>query len=671
MYFSELRIENFRMFGEGDQKFVVRLNRGLTALVGENDAGKTAIIDAIRFALGTRDQEYMRVSEDDFHVPPDGGEQRKEISIQCKFEDLSIHDLATFAEYLTYELIKENMVPVLYVNWKASRIRNNQRRTLKIESKSGQRGDGPYFDSQSKALLSTTYLKPLRDAAHALTSGRDSRLSQVLQFTKEVCDYGEDYDHDKGAPDDLSTLSILGIGDLTNTLLRDHRGIRDAREKLNNNVLKALSLRGKELEGYISVSGTTKDKKVRFRQLLEKLDLDLRNESSQGHAPNRGLGSNNLLYMACELLLLASDEEGYPLLLIEEPEAHLHPQRQLRIMQFLQRKVNEQRTEGKSIQVIITTHSPNLASVINLENLILIHESRAYPLASSYTNLEKSDYGFLSRFLDVTKANLFFAQGLVIVEGDAENILLPTIARILKRDLTEYGVSIVNVGGIGLRRYARIFQRANTAEGDSFNIPVACVTDFDVMPDCAPSIIGLVKEGEAPGHERRWLVKSDFSTPEKLEQHRNVINDKASGQSVRTFISDEWTLEYDLAYHGLAKEVWIAAQLAKKDEKICFGRATVDQVVEDADKSFAVLTSKELSKEELASYVYSLVRKESKATAAQYLANILDDRFNVGGKDDAAKLLSILPPYITQAIDYVTENNNFSDLRGKEVAEDE
>lgn len=69
---------------------------------------------------------------------------------------------------------------------------------------------------------------------------------------------------------------------------------------------------------------------------MEKLDLELLNSQTRETPPVRGLGSNNILFMACELLLLGSEASGFPLLLIEEPEAHLHPQRQLRLMQFLQ-----------------------------------------------------------------------------------------------------------------------------------------------------------------------------------------------------------------------------------------------------------------------------------------------------------------------------------------------
>src|SRR5437879_932354 len=125
--------------------------------------------------------------------------------------------------------------------------------------------------------------------------------------------------------------------------------------------------------------------------------------------------------------------------------------------------------------------------------MVIIRNKRPFSLGYGHTELEPADYRFLKRFLDVTKANLFFARGVMIVEGDAENILLPTLAKLIGRDFTEHGVSIVNVGGVGLRRYARIFQRKNVKDDEKDKqlfIPVACVTDMDVMPNCAGEITG-------------------------------------------------------------------------------------------------------------------------------------------------------------------------------------
>ncbi len=538
MYIAELRIENFRCFGEGERQFILPLSAGLTALVGENDTGKTAVIDALRFVLGTRDQEYFRVEDTDFHWPVEAKERRTEIRIRCEFDGLTTHDKGAFVEYLTYVERDGRTDAVLYVNWTAKDTAGARgtRRFVSVELKSGETGDGPPLDAEARNLLRATYLRPLRDAERAMTAGRGSRLSQILQHTKEVREKGVDYDKAVNPTPDPDTLSVLGVGDYASALLDNREGIKKARERLNKDYLKPLSFVGDDLTSHIRVNASG-DKDARLRQLLEKLELELKDENAEAFA-KRGLGSNNLLFMACELLLLGSEAEDFPLLLIEEPEAHLHPQRQLRLMKFLQNQAGVERPDGQKIQIIVTTHSPNLASTIRLDNLVLIQDGKAFPLKSGKTKLEKSDYRFLERFLDVTKANLFFARGIAIVEGDGENILLPALSRLIGRDFAEYGVSVVNVGHTGLRRFARIFQRNEPDKDGVINVPVACVADLDVMPDCAPAIIGKVKEGEAwPNKDQRQcgapsLISLKMNSPRAVRRSGKRPAAKKSNRSL-------------------------------------------------------------------------------------------------------------------------------------------
>lgn len=446
MRLAEIQIENFRIFGEGDAAFRLTLPAGIAALVGENDSGKTAIVDAIRLVLGTRGQDFFRVGEADFHQPPDGGVARNEIRILLRFDALSAGDRGAFLEHLTYLDGKAH----LFLHWQAvAGSRGPSRRFTTVECRSGATGGGPALEASARALLCATYLRPLRDADQALSAGRGSRLAQILQQTEEIESVGEDFDP-AAFPEDPATLSVLGIGDFANELLERQAGIGNARARLNDDYLAKLSFEGDTLKGAISVSGARGDKSARLRQLLEKLELDLRDDGVADPPPGRGLGSNNLLFMASELLLLSQENEGYPALLIEEPEAHLHPQRQHLLINFLKQKAIVDRGAEHGLQVLMTTHSPSLASSLKLENLVLVRNGRAFPMGREHTLLAPDDYAFLERFLDATKANLFFARGVIIVEGDAENILLPTLARLIGRDLARHGVSVVNVGGTGL-----------------------------------------------------------------------------------------------------------------------------------------------------------------------------------------------------------------------------
>ena len=288
MYLARLTIENFRCFGEGGGKLDLPLRPRMCAFVGENEAGKTAVIDALRFVFGTTDQEWYRLEDSDFF----NGDLKRQIRIICKFEKLNKEEKAAFVEYLTYSDGPKSE-PVLYLNWTAKDSGESikGRRARRVELHSGSDGAGPAIAAELKDLFRATYLRPMRDAEQSLSAGRGSRLAQVLLNTPTVVGTGGAYDPTQ--PPNLETLNVLGIADLTNALLEKQKGIVDARSSIDDR-LKDLTLAGDNMKSSIKVAGANAPDEVRLRQLLEKLDLAI---PAFGKV---GLGSSNLLFMACE-----------------------------------------------------------------------------------------------------------------------------------------------------------------------------------------------------------------------------------------------------------------------------------------------------------------------------------------------------------------------------------
>ena len=193
-----------------------------------------------------------------------------------------------------------------------------------------------------------------------------------------------------------------------------------------------------------------------------------------------GLGYNNLLFMSAVLGDMALEKGGVyqNLLLVEEPEAHLHPQLQELVHDFL---TDANKNDG-NIQIIYTSHSPTLASKIDIRNINLLyeHDHKKYCLPFSQTKLEDNDKMYLQKYLDVTKSQMFFARGIIFVEGISEAILLPTMAKVLERPFEKYAVELVNVDSVAFEPFVNLLSSDKVKTCFS---KVSIVTDDDRSTD--------------------------------------------------------------------------------------------------------------------------------------------------------------------------------------------
>ena len=587
MHITELRLYDFRQFRSSGTRpgLDVRFHAGLNALVGENDSGKSTVIDAIKLVLLTQSGEYIRPAQEDFNVRDDGT-YAPEFRIECVIGGLDDNEAKNFIEYLSFASEEDKVSYELRLYYRARRNGSRIIHDLLV----GSLDDGRRLDGNARGLLRTVYLRPLRDAEREMSAGRRSRLSQILLGHPA-------FEDEKGH--ELVKIFERANRDIGVYFSEDEQG----KEVLSSIRANLDAFHGPDDHRDAAIVASD----VNLRSALEQLSLDVSDASP-------GLGELNLLFIAAELLLMGNDMEGaLKTALVEEVEAHLHPQAQLRLVNYLQNEYDEH-----GAQVIITTHSPTLASKVNLKNLILMKGHQAYDLAEGRTMLEKGDYLFLQRFLDETKANLFFARGVLMVEGDAENILLPAVADIIGYPLESHGVSIVNVRGTAFLRYSRIFARS---DGSTMGIPVSVVTDCDVKPN----------------------VTEEGGFDERIDDSQKKAKEKESYLSlgaVRAFVSPRWTLEYCVAMSCLSDRLHRSINYGKKilnSDGNPLDLAKIEEAdakTESESRGFAGLSSAER-----ASRIYSLMLRSDgssrglKAIAAQCLAAMLRWEICEGSED--------------------------------------
>lgn len=630
MYLSNIKLWNFRKYGNeqdyNSKKDTPDLNltfqKNLNVLIGQNNAGKTAIIDAIKLVLKTHSYQYIKVENFDFY------NDSKRFRIEVEFNDLTDNEAKNFVEWLGYEGEKVFLRLIYDVSRSDERI-------FPSEVKAGVDEDGSQMTAEAREYLKVTYLKPLRDAQSELVAKKNSRVSQILLGDeafkgKDESHYLIEYFNDfnkiiekyfegkKFESKEESELKFSDNEDQLGKVLKD---------KIDT-YIKAFYEPSKESEFEISGS--------KLREILEKISIFIKDEK------NLGLGTLNRLFMATELLHLGKEDyHGLKLGLIEELEAHLHPQAQMKVIERLQKEENK--------QLILTTHSPNLASKVKLDNLIICN-NKANSMAKGNTALKDTDYKFLERFLDTTKSNLFFAKGVILVEGWAEEMIIPSLAKKIGYNLTEKQVSVVNVSNTAFLRYVNIFKR-NDLQND-IGVKVSVVTDLDLRPKRY-----AIEKSLAEDKYKENNIITEFN-PDKVIRDKKESFESQNISNIKAFISPHWTLEYCIAKTETLRKIFFRAVLEahlEQKENDCIQESTLQNyrnVVSNYETAFSNWSE---DSDKIAFDIYWQIlgelkfssnakEKISKSIIAQKFAEILEDNstdidFEQVKQDDNVKYL--------------------------------
>ena len=662
MYLKKLIIKNFRIFDETGIELI--FNKGVNAIIGENNSGKSSVIDVLRIVYSTVTyRKDIFFSKSDFHVSADG----------------TVADYAQFDVYL--EDVPRRMIEIwnpqsesgvggdFHIMFEKYIAPNGAEKVRSVYWGFGTEGN--QLSSDTFEAIDVVFLGALRDSESEMKPSRNSKLAQLLRNL---------------VPEETVRAELVQILNNANNDLLEKEQLKKTRNTINQNLARieqeflnqqidiclveprfdsiASSLRAWVKPKWILINKEDSVYEKAHSYFQSHMDLKKIQDSAKGvyfeisildseteidtEVANRvreianksfelyqnGLGYNNLLFMSAVLGDMAIEKGGVyqNLLLVEEPEAHLHPQLQELVHNFLS---DANKNDG-NIQIIYTSHSPTLASKMDIENINLLYDygHKKCCLPFSQTNLTEENKKYLQRYLDVTKSQMFFARGILFVEGISEAILLPAMAKALDRPFEKYAVELVNVDSVAFTPFVKLLSSDKVKTCFS---KVSIVTDDD---RCA-------KKNEEDYIDKNFDYDDISNTVVvnlqngKPSDRCNDLTALCTGAGINIFTAFK-TLEYalccseDNVYHMIEALKTCYTDLGHKLE------TKVGSLSQLCEKAACV-------------WLFIRTRDKCKGAVAQYISQVINDQHELRKKGEQIQREFIIPDYLKKAIYSVTE----------------
>lgn len=585
MYISQVEIKGFRNLKDN----CIRFREGVNIVLGQNNSGKSNLLKGICLLLDHNTSKRLIIDDfckyvtlEDLKTSP----PKITVSIyfrQSTKKELFEDDLAMvfpwlikleepYLAQLTYKYFlpesqKQNyldtMVSITSIQSAWDVIEQDFLRLYSAKIYGGNPALQQQADWDLLNKFDLQFLTAIRDVERDMFKGKSAMLAQILT-------YFLDYD----VKSDCSITDEMKVSQIKNK----KNNFRQGSETLLAELLNRMADGKKQILNYANKTGAMfKGANPDFKgsltdvELLAFLRLVLSDDSDFViPATHNGLGYNNLVFMSLLLSKMQVDSDGrylgsnakiFPILLVEEPEAHLHPSMQNKLFKFFN---EEQVREHKVRQLIATTHSTHIASAISLDQMIVLHEEEnsttiGYPGEVFGTEIDgKTSKQYVERFLDATKADMLFAQRLILVEGLAEQLLLPILAKYLGYDLKDFHISIINIGGRYFDHFLKLFDDSNT---NAIYKKVACIVDTDP-----------VRKGKNDNNFKKcYPFEYNLNQAEYIyNSSHEVVNGKfVNSRNIKFFIEDHGigkTFEYLLAFNNPGNPILLTDSLINRNE---------------------------------------------------------------------------------------------------------
>ena len=586
MYIKEIKISNFRNFKDASVPF----HEGVNVIIGHNNTGKSNLLRAVGLVLGHSNGHRLRTSDLFYETDVAVLQQRSpriKITLvlhRSEGEALDSAEMGLFSGMMTDSTLSEEaelryefkLADEQEDNYKADVAGVNTAKEIwkiidhdyirlyrNIRAGGNLAAGTPVNDALGQ--IDFQFLDAIRDVSHDLYAGYNPLLKDVLSF---FIDYSVKNDETKTTDEIKGELKNLRDA----FLLQSKPLMQTLQDRLHDGKIEFLKY---ALDTGATFNGAVPDfdGEVTENEMFAALRMIIKYAVGiEVPATFNGLGYNNLIYMSLLLAKMQADSsltymkrnaKVLSFLAVEECEAHLHPAMQYKFLQFLQ----DNNANGHVRQIFLTSHSTQIASSVKLDDLICLTSPALGQIHVGYPRLiyRKGDADdvaskqYVQRFLDATKADMFFANKLIFVEGVAEELLLPVFARYLNKNLTDEHVLVVNMGGRYFNHFLKLFDTNNP---NTINKRIVCLTDIDPC-----------RKEKAPNAEYEacypYEYNIDTGNYDYMLHANTEVAQYATHPNIRFYRQNATfgkTLEYDLMRENPDCELLLTDSVANKNE---------------------------------------------------------------------------------------------------------
>ena len=586
MYIKEIKISNFRNFKDASVPF----HEGVNVIIGHNNTGKSNLLRAIGLVLGYSDGRRLGTS-DLFYETDVATLQQRSPRIQIILvlhrsdgEELDSAEMGLFSGMMTDPVLSEEtqlryefkLDDTQEDNYKTDvarattakdiwKIINHDYIRFYRSYRSGGSQMAGVSVNDALGQIDFQFLDAIRDVSHDLYAGYNPLLRDVLNF---FIDYSVKNDTTKTEDEIKEQLKALR-DDFVQQSRPLMQTLQDRLQDGKNVFLKYALDTGATFNGAVpNFDGeVTENEMFAVLRMIIKYTVGI-----EVPATYNGLGYNNLIYMSLLLAKMQADSsvtymkrnaKVLSFLAVEECEAHLHPAMQYKFLQFLQ----DNNANGHVRQIFMTSHSTQIASAVKLDDLICLTSPVLGQINVGYPRViyrednveDVISKQYVQRFLDATKADMFFANRLIFVEGVAEELLLPVFARYMNKNLTDEHVLVVNMGGRYFNHFLKLFDTNNPY---TINKKIVCLTDID---PCRK------KKGPDGEYEVCYPYEYNIDTENYDYKHHAdaEVDQYADHPNIRFYRQDVKygkTLEYDIMRENPDCELLLTNSVSNKKE---------------------------------------------------------------------------------------------------------